>query len=63
LLGSISGFAGLVWLLFNLIFGSYEGFKKEMSMLKTFYTFDEGNKLVDFENPHKDLSEILAKKK
>ena len=40
ILGVIGGFAGLVWQFFGLITADYEEFKKNVSLLKSFYTVD-----------------------
>jgi hypothetical protein len=45
ILGVIVGFAGLVWQFFGLITNDYEGFKKNVSLLKSFYTVD--NNVLD----------------
>jgi hypothetical protein len=46
----------------SVIFGGYEAFKKDQSLLKTFYTFDKIKDLNLVESPHQNLTEILKSK-
>jgi len=48
-LGIIGGLSGLVWQGFGLIMGGYEEFKKDVSLLKSFYTIDKRTYNEDWE--------------
>jgi hypothetical protein len=73
-LGVIGGFAGLVWQFFGLITGDYEEFKKNVSLLKSFYTVDDnildsnyvGDKIIKSvigsEGPDDTLNNNMKKK-
>jgi hypothetical protein len=73
-LGVIGGFAGLVWQFFGLITADYEEFKKNVSLLKSFYTVDDnildknyvGDKVIKSvigsEGPDDTLSNNMKKK-
>jgi hypothetical protein len=41
ILGVIGGLSGLIWQFSGLFIGDYEDFKKNVSLLKSFYTIDK----------------------
>ena len=40
-LAAIGGYAGLVWMIVNLVVGNYASFKLSSSMVKTLYQYQE----------------------
>ena len=40
-LAAIGGYAGLVWMIVNLLVGNYASFKLSSSMVKTLYQYQE----------------------
>ena len=48
ILGVIGGFAGLIWQFFGLVTSNYEEFKKNTSLLKSFYSVDRDALDLDF---------------
>jgi hypothetical protein len=48
ILGIIGGLSGLIWQFNGLLIGDYEEFKKNMSLLKSFYTIDKNTTDINY---------------